>query len=143
MTKGFNAAVKQLTAKIHTVHPGLVLPVIGFGAWPTTAAVLVLTEPGKPGPGDQAVAPADTTTGSTAAGGTPAGTNTQRMTPRQVAEAQKLAREWKREWCDARTPPMNPAAARLPLKRLGGRDVQPCRAADPQLFGGGLPETPT
>lgn len=49
MTKRFSAAVKTLTTKIHTVHPGLVLPVIGFGAWLTTAAVLVLIEPGKPG----------------------------------------------------------------------------------------------
>jgi hypothetical protein len=44
----FSEAVKSLTTKIHTIHPGLVLPVIGFGALLTTAAVLALGELGKP-----------------------------------------------------------------------------------------------
>jgi hypothetical protein len=66
-----------LLTKLHTIHPGLVLPVIGFGAWLTTTAVLVLLEP-KPGPGDRAVVTPDATTGSAETGGTPpAGTNTQ------------------------------------------------------------------
>jgi hypothetical protein len=39
--------LQTLTAKIHTIHPGLMVPVIGFGAWLTTAAVLVLIEPRK------------------------------------------------------------------------------------------------
>jgi hypothetical protein len=45
MTARLKAVFLRAGTKIHTIHPGLVLPVIGFGAWLTTTAVLALTEP--------------------------------------------------------------------------------------------------
>jgi hypothetical protein len=45
---------KRVVTKIHTVHPGLVLPVAGLCVWRATA-LLVLTAPDKPILPDQVI----------------------------------------------------------------------------------------
>jgi hypothetical protein len=71
MTTTLKKVFLGAAAKIHTIHPALVLPLVGIGAW-LIAPALVMGDADKAGAGDQIV-----TTGSAAAGEKPADAGAQ------------------------------------------------------------------
>jgi hypothetical protein len=71
-----SSLLQTVSAKFHTIHPAIILPLVGVAAWLITP-VLVMGDGDKPGPGKQIATTDGGATGNSEAGAAPAGTGAQ------------------------------------------------------------------